>query len=116
MRIAVPYQRQMPARPFGAWTPAAVQGVGNCADDHHQVTSPATCLMLSNNSGRLRLAHFFQVNSKIAQQFLAELIERSESHFKQRLSARPVLNSPDANENGLTHAQRSFAPGAKTND
>lgn len=37
-------------------------------------------------------------------------------HLTNRLSSSAVLVGIDPNENGLTHAKRSFAPGAKAND
>jgi len=54
-----------------------------------------------------------QCTNQPAVQAFADLVPRIHSSDP---SVRRLLDSHDANENGLPHAQRSFAPGAKDHD
>ena len=52
----------------------------------------------------------------LANQHLHKLAVAKIHHLTNRLSSSAVSVGIDPNENGLTHAQTSFAPGAKAND
>lgn len=121
------------------WTHGAAQG-GACVggfgirapayDDRqfpaaHTTSSSRSCRQLAGvltrpgvfiRCVRERAAtRFAAANQSSAQSHFQCVSEADEAHFVKSFR-KPVLDGHDANENGLTHAQTSFAPGAKGHD